>query len=70
MRRLLVLNQGAMNCADHESIVRWLISQKQIVSIWLDEMENATSVDEGLLEKLEEHERWLARSITELTSDR
>jgi len=65
-----VLNQGAMNCADYESIVRWLISQKQIVSIWLDEMENAKSVDEALLEKLEEHERWLARSITELTSDR
>ncbi|MEM9618371.1 MAG: hypothetical protein AAF936_10460 [Pseudomonadota bacterium] len=54
---------------DRHGVIDWLITQRQMLSIWLDDLEKApASGNNDLAARLEEHERWLTHSISELAS--
>lgn len=58
-----------MTCSESRSIIDWLIVQRQMLGVWLNDIETAkASCDSRLAAKLEEHDKWLARSIDELLS--
>ncbi|MBB5518260.1 hypothetical protein [Amphiplicatus metriothermophilus] len=50
---------------ERRSIILWLISQEQALSVWLDQV-MASPGEPDLVEKLEKHRRWLVRAIREL----
>ncbi|GAB4518146.1 MAG: hypothetical protein Kow00133_02960 [Amphiplicatus sp.] len=52
--------------SERRSIILWLKSQEQALSVWLDELLDARIGEADLVEKLERHRRWLARAILEL----
>ena len=59
-----------MTTPDRQTIIHWLTAQRQMLALWIDDIdnENATHVDDDLDSRLREHERWLDRSIEELMS--
>ena len=57
-----------MNCAETIYNLEWLISQQQMLLSWMGELkQESPNFQACLVAKLEEHERWLAQSIRELT---
>ncbi|MEM6413817.1 MAG: hypothetical protein AAF720_04090 [Pseudomonadota bacterium] len=59
--------EKTMTYSEHGLIVDWLIVQRQMLGVWLDDIETTSSSQNNkLASKLHEHDRWLAQSIEEL----
>lgn len=57
-----------MSCMETMTNMDWLVSQQQMLSLWMAELKKEPPASTAhLVEKLEEHERWLSQSIRELT---
>ena len=52
--------------SERASIVMWLKTQEQAISIWIDEVLSRAPADSDLLEKLDTHRRWLTAAIDDL----
>ncbi|MEM8988645.1 MAG: hypothetical protein AAGC95_18200 [Pseudomonadota bacterium] len=56
-----------MMYSEADSVVHWLIAQRQMLSIWLSDIEKAADPGNATLAvKLKEHEKWLTQSIEDL----
>lgn len=57
-----------MSCTETLPNLDWLLSQQRMLSLWMAELKKEPFQSTAqLVEKLEEHERWLSQSIRELT---
>lgn len=56
----MIIEQG-----ESQNIVSWLIGQEKVVRLWIDEMV-AVSADAEFVQKLEDHQEWIAARINEL----